>query len=158
MKLRYAVDEQLSDLAGPILRNPMSFIADLEPSSGTTYISGGKEQPGIRYRSRRGALKTCCCKTTGNGNEPCNTPSVPTRDDRSLSSTIPGKTHGLQGQQKSFLALPLQASVLRKIKGVKPAFLLMIFSKLDDRRVAALMQLVHDDDRFGQVFHYRYAP
>lgn len=67
---------------------------------------------------------------------------------------MPLKKFGSQGQQKSFLiALKLaQYSYLQKEKGYKPLLLLDdIFDKLDDKRIAKLMEMVSHDD-FGQVF------
>ena len=67
---------------------------------------------------------------------------------------MPVKKFGSQGQQKSFLiALKLaQYTFLTREKGFKPLLLLDdIFDKLDDKRVAKLMQMVSDND-FGQVF------
>lgn len=153
------LDEQLSDLAGPIYETRCRFIADLEPifREYYTYISGGKEQPGIRYRSRLSeAPLNVLLQNNRERERALQYTSVGThKDDLEFElNEFPVKRTASQGQQKSFLlALKLaQFDFLRKIKGVKPLLLLDdIFDKLDDRRVAALMQLVHDD-RFGQVF------
>ncbi len=64
------------------------------------------------------------------------------------------KRYGSQGQQKSFLiALKLaQFDLLRDHKGFKPILLLDdIFDKLDDKRMARLMELV-SGHAFGQLF------
>lgn len=64
------------------------------------------------------------------------------------------KRYGSQGQQKSFLiALKLaQFDLLRDHKGYKPILLLDdIFDKLDDTRMARLMELV-SGHAFGQLF------
>jgi DNA replication and repair protein RecF len=64
------------------------------------------------------------------------------------------KRYGSQGQQKSFLiALKLaQFDLLREAKGFKPILLLDdIFDKLDDFRMARLMELV-SGHTFGQIF------
>ncbi|AHM61797.1 recF protein [Flammeovirgaceae bacterium 311] len=64
------------------------------------------------------------------------------------------KKYGSQGQQKSFLiALKLaQFDLLREHKGFKPILLLDdIFDKLDDKRMARLMELV-SGHAFGQLF------
>ncbi len=71
-----------------------------------------------------------------------------------LLDTYPLKRLGSQGQQKSFIiALKLaQYSYLLLKKKVKPLLLLDdIFDKLDEKRIAKLLQLVADDT-FGQVF------
>ena len=64
------------------------------------------------------------------------------------------KRYGSQGQQKSFLvALKLsQFEMLKREVGVVPIVLLDdIFDKLDDSRVAQLVQLV-TQQHFGQLF------
>lgn len=64
------------------------------------------------------------------------------------------KKFGSQGQQKSFvIALKLaQFDLIRKHKGFKPILLLDdIFDKLDDHRIAKLMELV-SGHTFGQLF------
>lgn len=64
------------------------------------------------------------------------------------------KKHASQGQQKSFLiALKLaQFEFLKQKKGDNPLLLLDdIFDKLDDIRIARLIELVSKED-FGQVF------
>ena len=66
----------------------------------------------------------------------------------------PMKKYGSQGQQKSFLiALKLsQFEMLKRQLGVTPIVLLDdIFDKLDDNRVAQLIQLV-TQNHFGQLF------
>lgn len=153
------LDEQLSDLAGPIYATRCGFIGELEPIFREYYlfISGGREQPGIRYRSRLSeATMGELLQANRERERALQYTSVGThKDDLEFElNAHPVRRTASQGQQKSFLlALKLaQFDFLRKIKGVKPLLLLDdIFDKLDDRRVAALMQLVHDD-RFGQVF------
>jgi DNA replication and repair protein RecF len=66
----------------------------------------------------------------------------------------PLKKFGSQGQQKSFLiSLKLaQFDIIRQHKGFKPILLLDdIFDKLDDHRIAKLMELVSGHS-FGQLF------
>jgi DNA replication and repair protein RecF len=66
----------------------------------------------------------------------------------------PIKRFGSQGQQKSFL-ISLKLAQLQTIKefSKKNPVLLMddIFDKLDERRVAQLVKLVHEEE-FGQIF------
>ncbi|RZK17138.1 MAG: DNA replication and repair protein RecF, partial [Hymenobacter sp.] len=91
----------------------------------------------------------------------------PHRDDFVfLMDDLPVKTYGSQGQQKSFvIALKLAqfellanrpaaptAENARGLAGGKPLLLLDdIFDRLDDKRIARLLQLVADHT-FGQVF------
>ncbi|MGB2086869.1 MAG: DNA replication and repair protein RecF, partial [Flavobacteriaceae bacterium] len=66
----------------------------------------------------------------------------------------PIKKFGSQGQQKSFLiALKLaQFDFIKKQAGVPPIVLLDdVFDKLDQQRVALIMQLV-ENNHFGQLF------
>lgn len=66
----------------------------------------------------------------------------------------PLKKFGSQGQQKSFvIALKLaQFDTLKQSKEIKPLLLLDdIFDKLDDGRIAYLLQLMQADN-FGQIF------
>lgn len=63
------------------------------------------------------------------------------------------KRFGSQGQQKSFvIAMKLaQWQLIREIKGFKPVLLLDdIFDKLDDFRIARLLELIKEE--FGQLF------
>jgi DNA replication and repair protein RecF len=71
-----------------------------------------------------------------------------------LINDMPVKRFASQGQQKSFLiALKLaQYDFMRNHKRTKPVLLLDdIFDKLDDHRVARLMELVSNKN-FGQIF------
>jgi DNA replication and repair protein RecF len=66
----------------------------------------------------------------------------------------PLKKFGSQGQQKSYLlALKLaQFDMLHQEKGFKPILLMDdVFDKLDDHRIAKLMQMI-ERDFFGQIF------
>jgi DNA replication and repair protein RecF len=69
-------------------------------------------------------------------------------------ASYPLKKIGSQGQQKSYLiALKLaQFAIIHHKTGIKPLLLLDdIFDKLDDTRIAKLMQMVARQD-FGQIF------
>ncbi|MCA0132250.1 DNA replication/repair protein RecF [Winogradskyella alexanderae] len=71
-----------------------------------------------------------------------------------LIDGFPIKKFGSQGQQKSFLiALKLaQFDFIKQQSGVSPILLLDdIFDKLDENRVAQIINLV-DDEHFGQIF------
>src|SRR5690606_9471772 len=77
------------------------------------------------------------------------------KDDLSFEiDSFPIKRFGSQGQQKSFLiALKLaQFDFIKQKSGVSPILLLDdIFDKLDENRVAQIIELV-DDEQFGQLF------
>lgn len=77
------------------------------------------------------------------------------KDDMNFEiGDYPIKKFGSQGQQKSFLiALKLaQFDFIKQQSGVAPILLLDdIFDKLDESRVAQIIQLV-DDKHFGQLF------
>ena len=71
-----------------------------------------------------------------------------------LMDELPVKSHASQGQQKSFaIALKLaQFEMLAAKQQHKPLLLLDdIFDRLDDKRIARLLELVADET-FGQVF------
>ena len=71
-----------------------------------------------------------------------------------LMNGYPVKKFGSQGQQKSFvIAIKLaQFEYMRLKKGFKPILLFDdIFDKLDDKRVAQIVELVSQEN-FGQVF------
>jgi DNA replication and repair protein RecF len=77
------------------------------------------------------------------------------KDDLNFEiSDFPIKKFGSQGQQKSFLvALKLaQFDFIKQKSGVPPILLLDdIFDKLDENRVAQIIELV-DNEHFGQLF------
>jgi DNA replication and repair protein RecF len=77
------------------------------------------------------------------------------KDDLNFEiETYPIKKFGSQGQQKSFLiALKLaQFDFIKEQNGVTPLLLLdYIFDKLDENRVAQIINLVDNED-FGQLF------
>ena len=120
-------------------------------------ISGKKESVSIQYTSDlssdsfknllQDALKNDCRRQ--------HTTKGIHKDDLTFKiEDHPIKKFGSQGQQKSLLlALKLaQLEYIKEANGVQPLLLLDdIFDKLDDNRVAALMQLVGKGD-FGQIF------
>jgi DNA replication and repair protein RecF len=77
------------------------------------------------------------------------------KDDLDFSiKNYPIKKFGSQGQQKSFLiALKLaQFDFIKAQSGETPLLLLDdVFDKLDEQRVAQIIQLVNDEN-FGQLF------
>lgn len=151
--------EPLQQHATVVYETRQQFIQQLEPIFKTFYqmISGGKEQVAIEYetdlatQSMSELLQSHLDK------------------DRALTYTSKGvhkddilfkmngeliKKIGSQGQQKSFLvALKLaQINRIKELTGKTPLLLLDdIFDKLDDHRVAQLIQLVNREN-FGQIF------
>lgn len=129
------------------------------PPFSTLYaeLSNSKEQVEVVYQSdwlqpdhpdrfRQALSKDLILKRTTKGAH---------RDDYEfLINGYPAKKYGSQGQQKSFLiALKLaQFEVLKQETGKTPILLLDdIFDKLDDERIACLVQMA-GGGRFGQVF------
>ncbi|WP_114748601.1 DNA replication/repair protein RecF [Pleomorphovibrio marinus] len=152
-------DRQLLHLSQEIYEKRRSFLATYVPKVIRHYqtISGQKEQADIHYKSnmqednfpaqfRKSLHKDVALKRTNMGTH---------KDDfRLLINGYPLKKFGSQGQQKSFLiGLKLaQFEVFKEEKGFKPLLLLDdIFDKLDDARIAHLMELVAKGD-FGQLF------
>lgn len=152
-------DEPLVKYATEIYLKRQEFVAQLQPifTHFYTIISGAREQVSIEYHSD---LST----------ENMEALLVANLDkDRVLTYTTKGvhrddllfemnqeliKKVGSQGQQKSFLiALKLaQITRIKKLTGKTPLLLLDdIFDKLDDTRVAQLIDLVNKE-HFGQIF------
>jgi len=152
-------DAQLRDYGLPIYRKRSAFLEEFIPLFEQQYqqISQGKESVSIQYQSQLhlgdyGAqLTECLSKDRAIQYTSCGIH----KDD--LSFEIDGhpiKKFGSQGQQKSFLiALKLaQFSFIQKHTQTQPILLLDdIFDKLDDQRVAQLVDLVNQN-RFGQLF------
>ena len=152
-------DEQLHDLGTTIYAKRVSFLEGYLPIFNRFYalISGGAETVSIEYDS---ALNDTTLLELFNASRDRDYRAQYTtqgihKDD--LKFTIGGhpmKKFGSQGQIKSFvISLKLaQFDYLKDIKQRKPILLLDdIFDKLDDQRVAALMQLV-SEEHFGQIF------
>lgn len=135
------------------------FIERLEPIFCRFYeiISDGKEKVNIRYESHltntkmktlleENLQKDCILTYTSKGIH---------KDDLifEMNNTAIKKV-GSQGQQKSFLiALKLaQMNLIKELTHKTPLLLLDdIFDKLDDHRVAQLIELVNKEN-FGQIF------
>lgn len=120
-------------------------------------ISQGSEEVTIGYRSplEEGDLTDLLAAALPRDRAATHTTVGIHKDD--LEFTIgdhPLKRFGSQGQQKSMLvALRLaQYAVMRERSGLRPMLLLDdIFDKLDDSRVAQLLDIVSAPD-FGQIF------
>jgi DNA replication and repair protein RecF len=152
-------NEQLKEYGSIIFRKRSIFLDEFIPIFKEQYlaISGGKEPVDLTYDSKlldnnlltlleRNLEKDKALQYTSVGTH---------KDD--LNFEIDGhpiKKFGSQGQQKSFLiALKLaQFYFIKKQAGTTPLLLLDdIFDKLDENRVAHIINLV-DEDNFGQIF------
>ena len=150
---------QLQELGTVLFEKRQSFLNEFIPIFQQRYasISNNKEQVGITYRSQlkeadfRRLLednlqKDLSLQYTGVG---------PHKDDLLFEiGGHPVKKFGSQGQQKSFLiALKLaQFDFIKALSKLNPILLLDdIFDKLDEKRVAHIVDLVATDE-LGQLF------
>ena len=152
-------NEQLSALGQQIYEVRKQFVQDFVPIFQERFeaISQGKEGVSLSYKSHlhekplQDWLETSLQKDQALQY----TSAGVHKDD--LNFEIEGhpiKKFGSQGQQKSFLiALKLaQFDLIKKQANLPPILLLDdIFDKLDEERVAHIIQLV-DEDSFGQIF------
>jgi DNA replication and repair protein RecF len=152
-------DDQLHDLGTQIFNERTKFLEAYLPIFSKFYqlISDNKEEVSIVYESHlKNAPLRDLLKNAHQKDYRAQYTTVGIHKD-DLEFTIGGhpmKKYGSQGQQKSFvIALRLaQFDFLKELKQRKPILLLDdIFDKLDDHRVAALMNLV-SEDHFGQIF------
>jgi DNA replication and repair protein RecF len=135
------------------------FANEYEPIFNGHYynISEKKETPQLRYESQlhddgfeklflSNVQKDIMLQRTSMGVH---------KDDYGFTlNDYPVKSHGSQGQQKSFvIALKLaHFDIIKNHKNIKPILLLDdIFDKLDDARISKLMQMVAEE-AFGQLF------
>lgn len=152
-------DEQLTSLGAYIHEKRMLFLEAFIPIFKKRYqhISNGKEEVNLQYKSqlfdnnlnnllKESIQKDRLLQYTSIGIH---------KDDLIFKiGDYPIKKYGSQGQQKSYLiALKLaQFDFIQKQAKIKPILLLDdIFDKLDENRVAQLLQLVNDE-KFGQLF------
>ncbi|MFM7217862.1 MAG: DNA replication/repair protein RecF [Bacteroidota bacterium] len=153
------LNEQLIPLGSRIHSTRQAFIAELVPVFREHYafISGGREQTDVLYDSHLNdaSFEEALQKAVERDRAAQFTTVGIHKDELDFQiAGKPVKKFASQGQQKSFLtALKLaQFDFMRDVMKVKPLLLLDdIFDKLDDKRVARLMELV-SDDHFGQLF------
>lgn len=151
-------DIQLANRGQRIYERRVMFIETLVDAFKAFYtiISGGQEQVTIHYQSQLqdADMDTLLRDAIGRDRAATHTTMGIHKDDLIFSiDGHPLKRFGSQGQQKSMLvALKLaQYAVMRDRCGLLPLLLLDdIFDKLDDNRVAKLLDLVSGLD-FGQV-------
>ena len=154
-----ALDEQLAPLGQQLTLLRAAFLADYVPVFQRHYqqLADGQEEVLLTYKSqllgldfaqllRSNERRDFALQRSTTGSH---------RDDfLFLMNELPVKSHASQGQQKSFaIALKLaQFELLATRQHHKPLLLLDdIFDRLDDKRIARLLELVADET-FGQVF------
>ena len=152
-------NEQLEDYGTKIYKKRNDFLKIFTPifSSRHQIISQNKEMVSMTYKSdlESGPLSHLLSDSIAKDRALQYTTTGIHKDD--LVFEIEGhpiKKFGSQGQQKSFLiALKLaQFDFIKKQSGTTPILLLDdIFDKLDEHRVAQIIELV-DHDNFGQIF------
>ncbi len=152
-------DDQLINYGDKIYEKRKEFLEEFIPIFNQKYqvISEDKEQVDLVYKSqihhdsfetllKRGLEKDRVLQYTTIGIH---------KDDLNFEiGAYPIKKFGSQGQQKSYLiALKLaQFEFIKQQSGLKPILLLDdIFDKLDESRVAQIIDLVNKDE-FGQIF------
>ncbi len=154
-----AWNAQMIPLATYIHGERQKFVEAFIPGFNAMYasISGGAEEVSLAYDSdlASGSFEDTLQNALSKDRQLRRSNVGIHKDElQFLLGGHPLKKFGSQGQQKSFLiALKLaQFNFIENATGVKPILLLDdIFDKIDDKRVAALMQLV-SDHTFGQIF------
>ncbi|MCV6629329.1 MAG: DNA replication/repair protein RecF [Flavobacteriaceae bacterium] len=152
-------DQQLQELGKVIYDKRVDFLNSFVPILKDSYqmISSGDEQIDLRYQSKMTEkdLMSLLEDNLQKDRALQYTSVGPHKDDlQLLINQHPIKKFGSQGQQKSYLiALKIaQFHFLKNTTKTTPILLLDdIFDKLDEERVAKLIDLVHQD-RFGQIF------
>jgi DNA replication and repair protein RecF len=154
-----ALDEQLAPIGQHLTSLREAFLAEYVPIFQRHYrqLADGREVVTLTYKSqllgadfaqllRSNERRDFALQRSTTGSH---------RDDFVfLMDDSPVKSHASQGQQKSFaIALKLaQFEMLAAKQQHKPLLLLDdIFDRLDDKRIARLLELVADET-FGQVF------
>jgi len=165
-----ALDDQLAPLGESLSALRVSFLAEFTPVFQSHYqqLAEGREQVQLEYKSQLPGQNFRHLLLANERKDLALQRSTigPHRDDFVfLMDNLPIKSYGSQGQQKSYvIALKLAQFELlanrrpapnadgQAAPGGKPLLLLDdIFDRLDDKRIARLLQLVADHT-FGQVF------
>ena len=152
-------NDQLVPLAENIHQVRQHFVSELLPIFRKYYnfIAGGKENVDLIYDSHlNDGVFSGLLKSVTEKDKVMQYTTVGThKDDLEFRiGEFPLKRFASQGQQKSFLvALKLaQFDYMARQKGMKPILLLDdIYDKLDETRIARLMELVSKHN-FGQIF------
>ncbi len=152
-------NDQLVEYSAQISEARQAFVEELAPLLQQYYevLSGGKGKVGLTYKSQllTASMEELLASNLEKDRVLQYTSAGTHRDDLTFKlGEHPIKKVGSQGQQKSFLiALKLaQFEVSKRHMNMPPLLLLDdIFDKLDEGRVANLLQLVNTEE-FGQIF------
>jgi len=152
-------NEQLHRYGTEIFKTRTSFLETFIPIFKSRYnaISNHQEEVNLSYKSDLfdDGLDVLLTQNINKDKALQYTTVGIHKDDLNFEiSEFPIKKFGSQGQQKSFLvALKLaQFDFIKQLSGVAPILLLDdIFDKLDENRVAQIIELV-DNEHFGQLF------
>ncbi|NVK08957.1 MAG: DNA replication/repair protein RecF [Tenacibaculum sp.] len=152
-------DEQLIEYGTIIYNKRKAFLEEFVPIFNAKHkiISGANEEVNLRYKSQLHdmSLEDLLQQNLEKDKMLQYTSVGIHRDDLNFEiQEHPIKKFGSQGQQKSYLiALKLaQFEFIKKQSNVTPILLLDdIFDKLDENRVAQIVDLVNSDE-FGQIF------
>ncbi|WP_428742249.1 DNA replication/repair protein RecF [Tenacibaculum sp.] len=152
-------DEQLIEYGTVIYNKRKVFLEEFVPIFNVKHqiITGANEEVNLRYKSQlhEVSLKDLLVQNLEKDKILQYTSAGIHKDDLSFEiGEHPIKKFGSQGQQKSYLiALKLaQFEFIKQQSNVTPILLLDdIFDKLDEHRVAQIVDLVNSDE-FGQIF------
>ena len=152
-------NSQLSEMGKSIYQKRRTFIAAFKPLFSKIYkhLSSANETVDIEYESHlhESDFETLLASTRQRDLASGHTSVGVHRDDLKFSiNNLTAKQAGSQGQQKTFLlALRLaQYAYIKEIVKTPPLLLLDdIFDKLDDKRVALLLEEVLKP-QYGQIF------
>ncbi|MBS9774842.1 MAG: DNA replication and repair protein RecF, partial [Tenacibaculum sp.] len=152
-------DEQLVEYGTKIYNKRKQFLLEFTPIFNKKHqiISGKKERVNLNYKSQLHEIdfENLLKESLEKDKIVQYTSSGIHKDDLSFEiDDFPIKKFGSQGQQKSYLiALKLaQFEFIKKQANVTPILLLDdIFDKLDENRVAQIIDLVNNNE-FGQIF------
>ena len=159
-------NQQLNELGSSIFKKRDTFLKEFIPIFKARYkvISNDNEMVNLVYKSDlfKDSLSNLLINNLNRDKVLQYTSVGIHKDDLNFEiEDYPIKRFGSQGQQKSFLiALKLaQFDFIKSHSGANPILLLDdIFDKLDEQRVAQIINLV-DDESFGQLFisdtHYK---
>jgi DNA replication and repair protein RecF len=165
-----ALDDQLAPLGESLSALRVNFLTEFTPVFQNHYqqLAEGREQVRLEYKSQLPGQNFRHLLLANERKDLALQRSTvgPHRDDFVfLMDGLPVKSYGSQGQQKSYVIalklaqfemlanrLPIPNAEGQAAPGGKPLLLLDdIFDRLDDKRIARLLQLVADHT-FGQVF------